>query len=525
MRAGSQLEDADTSSPAAFQLVGAWMHRCLHHHPSCPNSSLPTLPTRVLDVGLSDDSTTLRLREGNSERAFYTTLSYRWDQTAAQHFQTTKSNLAAHQEQIDYSMLSQNMKDAVAITRKLGVQYLWIDALCIIQDSPEDWAAESSHMARIYKNSLLTIAAATIPTKEHQGCFQPRTRRQIRPFNSGAPFADGRTRYIFADRRATGDGTRPRCPLDTRAWVLQEQVLSARVLSYTATELYWDCITHSASETFPDGIPAFYEPDWLSVNLRSFKQIIFRASKEKRSRLELYSLWRSIIESYSKREMTNEADKLIAILGVAQEASIILNDRFAAGLWAGAMSRDLLWWVKDPRAASTPTKFEAPSWSWASVNAEVSYQLRGHDNEALLTRLVKFERAIETTQEASSFHVRGEIVARGLLIPFSHLGIRDTSDSSDPWAVDQSLTRYMPDSRRFMDPTAAVCLPVSASPGFVYSLALGVVEISASLNASRYRRIGLVTSRASPSMFGFDNWYEVQRDWAQDAKLKTIIII
>ena len=116
MRAGSQLEDADTSSPAAFQLVGAWMHRCLHHHPSCPNSSLPTLPTRVLDVGLPDDSTTLRLREGNSERAFYTTLSYRWDQTAAQHFQTTKSNLAAHQEQIDYSMLSQNMKDAVAIT-------------------------------------------------------------------------------------------------------------------------------------------------------------------------------------------------------------------------------------------------------------------------------------------------------------------------------------------------------------------------------------------------------------------------
>jgi hypothetical protein len=214
---------------------------CLTRHNKCiaaAKIALPLLPTRVIDVGPSDGSQGARLHSGGIERAFYFTLSYRWNQSGAALFQTVKSNLAAYNLSIPLPKLPQTMKDAILITRRFGIRYLWIDALCIIQDSEGDWQAEAKEMARIYKNSLLTIAAAADITEETQGCFRPRTRLQIRPFDANFPWPSGFVRYIFADRRVTQDAARPLSALDTRSWVLQEQLLSPRVLSYSNGELY-----------------------------------------------------------------------------------------------------------------------------------------------------------------------------------------------------------------------------------------------------------------------------------------------
>lgn len=190
------------------------------------------------------------------------------------------------------------MKDAILITRQLGIRYLWIDALCIIQDSEGDWQAEAKEMARIYKNSLLTIAAAADITEENQCCFRPRTQLQIRPFDANSPWPSGFTRYIFADRRVTQDAARPLGALDTRSWVLQEQLLSPRVLSYANGELYWDCISVNASETFPDGIPGFYDADLNLMDGRLFKEAITGGSKTPVSHERFYTSWKKIVEAY-----------------------------------------------------------------------------------------------------------------------------------------------------------------------------------------------------------------------------------
>jgi len=115
------------------------------------------LPFRVIDVGEGEDySSHPFLRISNSRSVgVYTTLSWCWGSTKP--LTTTKGTLKARTEKMPMNSLPKTFQDAVVITRSLGIQYLWIDALCIIQDCEEDWKIQSSEMARIYKNSFLTI--------------------------------------------------------------------------------------------------------------------------------------------------------------------------------------------------------------------------------------------------------------------------------------------------------------------------------------------------------------------------------
>jgi hypothetical protein len=142
------------------------------------------------------------------------------------------------------------MQDAILITRKFGVRYLWIDALCIIHDSEVDWDTEAKRMALIYKHSLLTIAAVANESGETKGCFRRRSRFRTRSLDLNSQWPYGSSKYLFADRRVTQDGIRPPSVLDSRAWVLQEQILSPLVLSYSDKELYWDCIQSTLQKRF-----------------------------------------------------------------------------------------------------------------------------------------------------------------------------------------------------------------------------------------------------------------------------------
>ena len=121
---------------------------------------------------------------------------------------------------------------------------------------------------------------------------------------------------MFTDRRFTNDRARPQTVLDTRAWILQEQLLSPRVLSYSNEELYWDCLSVYASESFPGGIPGFYDTDLKLEDLRFFKDVVLGASNHLPSQVRLYESWKKVVETYSEREMTKETDKVAALLGV-----------------------------------------------------------------------------------------------------------------------------------------------------------------------------------------------------------------
>lgn len=443
MKIGAQLEDCNTGSHCAFQIAAAWMNSCLKEHNKCiARPALPVLPRRVVDVGPSDGSQDARLHSGGTERALYFTLSYRWSQSNAALFQTVRSNLDAYNLSIPLLTLPQTMQDAILITRRFGVRYLWIDALCIIQDSEDDWHAEAKEMASIYKNSLLTIAAAAEMTGETQGCFRDRSRLRTRPFDSNSIWPDGFAKYIFADRRVTQDGARPPSTLDTRAWVLQEQLLSPRMLSYSNKELYWDCISLNASETFPGGIPGFYDADMQRLDFRLLKEAIIGGSETIISHERFYTSWKRVVEEYSKRKMTRETDKLVALLGVAKEAAIFLKDEFLVGLWKSRLWRDLLWWVKEPDRCIRPESFTAPTWSWASINAPISYELLGRDSDHDLEPCIEIIH-VEAESNQILPLLSGKIVVRGKLVTMMPQGPQDASEFGPGANLRQSGERTL----------------------------------------------------------------------------------
>ena len=452
------------------------MTTCLTEHTRCIQSTVksepPILPTRVIDVGPPDGSESPRLHLGRKDRGLYFTLSYRWGEGNAALFQTTEANLEAYKTSIPLSALPKTMQDAITIARRFRIRYLWIDALCIVQDSEEDWRAEAKRMASVYKNSLLTIAAAADSTEEG-GCFRTRSRRQVRPFPSESYWPDGSTKYIFADRRATRDGARPVSAIDKRAWVLQEQVLSPRVLSYSNNELYWDCISLNASETFPDGIPYFYDADMKLPDVRVLKEAIIGGAKTAISRTRFYSSWRKIVEEYSRRKTSKESDKLVALLGMSKEAAIFLEDDFYLGSWRTTLWKDLLWRVVKPQSLARPQNFVAPTWSWASISDPISFELVGTDTVDTITQCLEIIR-VEIGPDQTQADLSGQLTVHGKLVPMP-----SENTARLNWREDV----------RGMDSTDLKCLIVAESTYHVY--ALGLSELAN--ERGYYKRVGTMS--------------------------------
>jgi Heterokaryon incompatibility protein (HET) len=88
----------------------------------------------------------------------YVALSHCWGGNMP--LKTTHGCLNAYMEKLPVSLQPQNFQDAMKITMELGVRYLWIDSLCIIQDSLQDWKHECTVMGDVYANASITISAA-----------------------------------------------------------------------------------------------------------------------------------------------------------------------------------------------------------------------------------------------------------------------------------------------------------------------------------------------------------------------------
>jgi hypothetical protein len=144
-------DDADTSSSAASIMASSWLRRCIDGHHQCNiNSASEYFPTRVIDLEGVNSGMPPRLLQNTTLCKPYLALSHRWG------FQglpvTTRENLASRLEGINMDELSQIMRDAIRIVLDLGYRYLWIDALCIIQDSTDDWLSEASKMSSVFES-------------------------------------------------------------------------------------------------------------------------------------------------------------------------------------------------------------------------------------------------------------------------------------------------------------------------------------------------------------------------------------
>ena len=170
--------------PEAFALIASWLEECRQGHKACKTTIAgttvdenhgPRLPTRVLDVGCGGSEDISLVETNTQDRGNYCALSYCWGPPGTPSLLTTRGNLSDHLEGIKFSKLPKTFQDAVTITRELGIRYLWIDGLCIIQRDEEDWAIESAQMAEVYQNACLVIAAAGA-AHPGEGCFSGKSR-------------------------------------------------------------------------------------------------------------------------------------------------------------------------------------------------------------------------------------------------------------------------------------------------------------------------------------------------------------
>jgi len=284
---------------------------------------------------------------------------------------TTTKNISEHKQEIKFECLSKVFQDAVIATRKLGFRYIWIDALCIIQDSKYDWEKEAALMTEVYSNAAITISAAVSKSGD-EGLFTPRQPLNAvsLPFKGMNDTSNGFCFLTAVSARSFGDDVL-KGPLSKRAWTLQERLLSRRILHFGRDQLHWECQKTIRSEDFD------------TTSNRFFGNRIYHCLTEKLHQENPHSggatpyfFWYYIIVAeYTKRRLTYQKDILIAILGIANIFRARLHDRYVWGLWEKDLPRGLLW-NTDRNCSGHPSELNAPSWSWLSItNCPMGYIL------------------------------------------------------------------------------------------------------------------------------------------------------
>ena len=371
-------------SDATLLQIAQWMGECLTSHSKCFDIQTVTatrdiLPLRLLDLApaLHTDLIKLESTEPLPVHTVYVTLSHCW----GGHCKTslTTSSLAEFQTGIRLNTLPRTFQEAVLLTRKLGIRYLWIDALCIVQDSHQDWSHQASLMGDFYANSSLTISA-TGSSDSDGGLYHSRSPLSVWPCRITAKwdcFPDDKlvlNRPGWAEERALE-------PLSTRGWAFQEWLLSKRIIHLSKDQVRWECHCLAASEVCPKGL----EDDDIDFHGLPTKSVIKLLESEDAS-----ALWRRIRKEYSGKHLTVAPDKLTAFAGIARMVHKVLkspNEDYVAGLWRPELMTELLWErfkpTKEVKVIRKDhlSQYIAPSWSWASIDGRIWYPSSNDHNK------------------------------------------------------------------------------------------------------------------------------------------------
>jgi hypothetical protein len=372
-----------------------WIRDCDERHERCWADFKPLgykafteltnfVPTRMVDIGDTLNgqhprlviTSEMTLSTPKYEATKYMALSYCWGPVdeASKLLKTTGNTMDSRLEKIEWDTMPRVFQDAVTVARKLNIQYLWIDSLCIIQDDVRDWQIESSKMAEIFSNAHLTLIAAsassyndsflcrrspslscTVPLKvtsgvAMQGQFSLRLRRRWAASGS--------------DKMAEISGGR----WVTRGWTFQEERLARRVLIFGETKFFFDCRTLERSE---DTDMYKLRPAWVT-SVIEVPRVDHRFIQENTEKDKHWDQWHTLCAHYTYRELTFPEDKLPAISGIASNIAKKVQSGYLAGLWRNNLIHDLFW--QTVAVATRPKKYRAPSWSWASVDGRINWR-------------------------------------------------------------------------------------------------------------------------------------------------------
>lgn len=392
----------------AARLASQWLSRCVQQH-GCTGDDEPLLPSRVLD--LASGSVKLAI-PAPSSTGCYAALSYCWGR--AGNLITTSSNLDKRMVGIAWDEIPNLIQDVIRITRRLGIRYLWVDALCVIQDDAVDWRRESSKMGAVYAGAYVTIAAdaatdtscrLTSQRNSHlDSFFFNYTRRpspdDIRRFRARKRIevfpplvVDGLPRSLcvrepWSHKEIVQDASdinpfQFASPLNMRGWVLQERLFSSRTLHFSDNEMVWECkesLNCECEGILRDFVPTRREES-LKASFETAKAMIskidtttFLPSWATSGRVlpheEFVTIWSRLVEAFSARRLTVESDRLPAISALARQFSS--GRTYLAGLWADDLPWSLCWSVEG-RVSYSRSMYSGPTWSWASTQQEVSW--------------------------------------------------------------------------------------------------------------------------------------------------------
>ncbi|KAF2747212.1 HET-domain-containing protein [Sporormia fimetaria CBS 119925] len=400
----------DVASPDALRLARMWLEECAEHdkesHRLCPVAEdISFTPRRLLEIKATSDSAfNVRLVETSPHEHFrYACLSYCWG--GDQPVKTTKETLSQRQHGIPFHLLPRTLQDAITVTHSLHLTHLWIDCLCIIQDSTTDMTTELRTMPKIYTNAHVTISASSASTC-YEGFLQPRHASpsascdDITLAYELSPDVLG-TVHLFEDETVL-----VKDPISKRAWTLQERRLSPRFLDFSSQQLKWMC----ASRAYHDGgLPsAMYDTDARVHDV----QTAHRNGADVES--VVFRTWTSIIDDYTQRFLAFPENKLTALAALASQIADKLHGiSYLAGLWNVYLAPQLLWrlWDRPERRV----EYRAPSWSWASVEGWVMLEREAH-RERVALEVVECGTVLKDEAFAHGPVVGGRLVVQGRLI-------------------------------------------------------------------------------------------------------------
>ncbi|RAR11679.1 HET-domain-containing protein [Stemphylium lycopersici] len=376
-----------------IHLAKNWINACRHHHTHCHSFQNDTvgraeMPTRVLEI--SAEKVRLRCDMANMAPFEYLALSHMWGTNHSQQLRLLEENLSTFKQDVPMRELetSSTFTEAIRVTRELGYRFLWIDSLCIIQDSKADWGHEAARMAIVYGNAVCNIASLFPPVnpRERASGVQPQAASRedprvwnpcvLRPATASLPsvYVELSQKEGVATSRKDGTWwlTQDKWPLFDRAWTFQEYLLSPRTLLIGHQNLMFQCSQLFYDELLgPIGSAHGLEVDphkkqlgadlaksrYFPASLRVVGQHQRRQQQQQQQQkqnndtpstllpLTFTKDYLALVNEYLARKLTFASDRSIAFAGVARAFQHLSQMTYLAGLWAECLPLQLLWYV------------------------------------------------------------------------------------------------------------------------------------------------------------------------------------
>lgn len=451
---------ADTK--AVYDQVRTWAEACNRSHSECGNLNWShSNPTRLVHIISPSEVQLVDARQGLG-LVRYTALSYCWGSPGDEETQqgrTTDENFTSRRSRpFAIADLPATIRDAVTMTRGCGLEYIWVDSVCIIQENVDDWFTEANRMHEVYANAHFTICAASVDSAS-AGLFHTRQAWRYRP--EPCQLASQRVSARSSSFKELVEGS----AWSSRAWTLQEEYLSPRIVYWTPQRMYWSCSRCFIAEGQPSTAPS---PPAIPLLSQSSFLVASRSGQG------LHERWYDLVESFTKRGLTNPDDKFPAIAGIAMRYRRCRSrDEYLAGLWRDTFSRDLAW--KTPVYLLEVQKRDrgetiAPSWSWASLPgrhpAIMRRQLVTDDEQRSRSLLVEPRADLAEGVTMADLAVRGvQVAGRMRPVLSDHSQRQDWSEVSVPSTDGQekfAFKSYVDDDIHCVDLSRGLVLAYEA---------------------------------------------------------------